>query len=305
MKTDIKPGKYNLVKTAVIFIAAALALTFFSRSFYNYRLPVVKAVLPKQGKLIFTVEGKTELDYSRVSTFYADMDGRVNNILVKSGDEVKKGQLLMQLKSALTNEVQDITAAEDGIITFVGVKKGMYVSSMQNTILYNLAEKSEEWIANLFIDEEQLKSIDKESIPTLNIVDLNETITGEITSILSYTDQTRTGYLVEILIRSNDAGLAGKRVNVTIKKESRQYDTLIPAPALHKDTEGYYVLTLQKDDGILGNGYIAKRMSVDLLDSDETYCAVRGLPADEYVIVTATNKIENGSSVFYEGDGAQ
>jgi hypothetical protein len=65
------------------------------------------------------------------------------------------------------------------------------------------------------------------------------------------------------------------------------------------------VLVLQQSDSVLGNGYEAKRMSVDLLDSDETYCAVRGLPTDESVIIASTGDITDGSDVYYEGDEVQ
>ncbi len=42
-------------------------------------------------------------------------------------------------------------------------------------------------------------------------------------------------------------------------------------------------------------------MGVTLLDSDEDYCAVRGIPSDEHVIVAATGEIGDGSNVFFEG----
>lgn len=90
-----------------------------------------------------------------------------------------------------------------------------------------------------------------------------------------------------------------KQGKITTSKDSPQYDALIPAEALRKDSVGYYVLVLHEDDSVLGDGYVAHRMSVDLLDSDETYCAVRGLPTDEIVIVSATSEITDGSKVCY------
>ena len=87
--------------------------------------------------------------------------------------------------------------------------------------------------------------------------------------------------------------------------ESVEYDALIPASALRTDAAGYYVLVLHKEDSVLGKGYVAHRISVDLLDSDKTYCAVRGLPTDETVIVSATSEIADGSKVCYEGEGSE
>lgn len=291
-----------------IFLALAvilLVLTFFSKSLYNYQLPVVEVTSPKQGELSFTVEGTGALDYAHIDSFYAEIDGRVREILVNEGDEVRKGQCLMRFQMNGTKETYDVVAAESGIITSIGVKQGMYVSSMQNTVLYELAEKSEEWICYLIISEEQLEYVDSDSIPVLYIESRNETLEGEILSIAGYVGQNQTGYKVNIRVSLDDATLYGEKADITIKNESMVYDALIPAAALRKDAAGYFVLAIQQDNGVLGNGYEAHRISVDLLDSDDSYCAVRGLPSDERVIIASTGEIKDGSDVFYEGDGAE
>ena len=290
-----------------IFLALAvmlLVLTFLSKSLYNYRLPVVEVTSPKHGNLSFTVEGTGVFDYAHIDSFYGEMDGRVREILVNEGDEVRKGQCLMRFQTNGAEETYDIVAAESGIIASIGVEQGMYVSSMQNTVLYEIAEKSEEWACYLIISEEQRESVDSDSTPVLYIESRNETLEGEIISIAGYVGQNQTGYKVKIRVSLDDATLYGEKVDITIRNEGMAYDALIPAAALRKDASGYFVLVLQRDNGILGNGYEAHRMSVDLLDSDESYCAVRGLPLDERVIIASTGEIKDGSDVFYEGDEA-
>ncbi len=291
-----------------IFLALAvmlLVLTFLSKSLYNYRLPVVEVTSPKHGNLSFTVEGTGVFDYAHIDSFYGEMDGRVREILVNEGDEVRKGQCLMRFQTNGAEETYDIVAAESGIIASIGVEQGMYVSSMQNTVLYEIAEKSEEWACYLIISEEQRESVDSDSTPVLYIESRNETLEGEIISIAGYVGQNQTGYKVKIRVSLDDATLYGEKVDITIRNEGMAYDALIPAAALRKDASGYFVLVLQRDNGILGNGYEAHRMSVDLLDSDESYCAVRGLPLDERVIIASTGEIKDGSDVFYEGDEAE
>lgn len=88
---------------------------------------------------------------------------------------------------------------------------------------------------------------------------------------------------------------------VTINNELQVYDTLIPTSALRKDSKGYFCLVLRQNKSVLGKGYVAYRIYVELLDSDREYCAVRGLPSDEQVIITATDVIRDGSSVYYGG----
>ena len=164
------------------------------------------------------------------------------------------------------------------------------------------AEKSGEWTAALFITDEQLEYVDLGSTAEVEIKGVKERLAGEIQSVVPFADQSRTGYLVQILFRFKDMEIAGRQAEITIRKDSPQYDALIPAAALRKDAVGYYVLVLHEDDSVLGEGYAAYRMSVDLLDSDETFCAVRGLPADEKVIVAAASEITDGSKVYYDGE---
>lgn len=292
-------------KIFLVLVVLLLVLTFFSKSLYNYQLPVVTVTSPKQGVLSFTVVGTGAFDYAHVDSFYAEIDGRVREILVSVGDEVKKGQCLMRFQLNGTGEMYDVVAAESGIVASIGAKQGMYVSSMQNMVLYEIAEESKEWTCYLIISEEQLEFVDLNSTPELYIESRNETVEGKITSISGYVGQNQTGYKVNISASLDDNALYGEKVDITIRNESMVYDALVPATALRKDREGYFVLILQKDSGVLGSGYEAHRMSVDLLDSDESYCAVRGLPSDELVIIASTGEITDGSDVFYEGDGAE
>jgi hypothetical protein len=297
--------KNKFTKLFIGLVVVVIVLTFFSKSFYNYRLPVVTVTLPKQGNLSFTVEGEAELTYSDINSVYANVDGRIQKILVTKGETVEVDQCLMQIAVSGSEDVYDVVATKSGVITSVGVEEGMYVSSMQNTVLYEIAMLSDEWNCTLVISEEQLEYVDTGNKATIEFTDTKEKIEGEIQSVVAYAGQNTTGYQVNILVRSEDDSLAGKRVNIVIEKDSIQYDTLIPTAALCKDAVGYYVLVLQQSDSVLGNGYEAKRMSVDLLDSDDTYCAVRGLPTDESVIIASTGNITDGSDVYYEGDEVQ
>ena len=83
--------KKRFHKIFAVLAVVLLVLTFLSKSFYNYRLPVVKAALPRQGRLIFTVEGNSEFVYAHTESVYADVDGKIREILVDVGDEVKTG----------------------------------------------------------------------------------------------------------------------------------------------------------------------------------------------------------------------
>lgn len=287
-------------KVMVIFIVLILLLTFFSKSLYNYRLPVVSVERPNQGELDFKVESAGEVFYNDISSYYSDKEGIVKMVYVKTGDKVKKGQSLLQINPIGTEKMEDVRAERDGIIASLGIETGMYVSYMSNEVLYTIAEENRKWSVILQLTEEETKNMENGNRATVNLPGRNGPLEGEVAEIVPYTGESFSGYHVDVRFDCEDDAIVGKKANVSIKEGNEVYDTLIPVSALRKDGKGYYVLTLQKDEGILGDGYKAGRNSVDLLDSDETYCAVEGIQEGTYVIVASVKEIAEGDHVYYE-----
>lgn len=300
---DNKIKKFT--KFVLVFAAVFAVCTFFSKSLYNYRIPTVTVAFPIQGILDLTVEGDTEIGYSGVRDVYCEVDGKVRRILIEAGEEVSAGQTVMQFEAYGTGEMMDITAEKAGIITGIGVNEGMYVSSMQNTVLYRYAEKSSEWTACLLIGDEQRDLVTLDSIPVFQVEGMEGAVPGRMLAITACTDQWNSGWQIQMSFQSKEGGLGGRKAKVTIDSEQQMYDTLIPVSALRRDSEGYFCLVLRQNESVLGRGFVAYRMSVELLDSDREYCAVRGLPSDEQVIISATDVIGNGSNVYYGGVSAE
>jgi len=283
-----------------IFIVLVLLLTFFSKSFYNYRLPLVSVESPKQGELDFKAESAGEVFYNDITSYYADKEGIVKAVYVKTGDKVKKGQKLLQITPVGTEKTEDVRAERDGIIASLGTEKGMYVSYMSNEVLYTIAEENRKWSVILQLTEEEAKNIENGNRAAVNLPGRNGPLEGKVAEIVPYTSESFNGYHVDVRFDCEDDAIVGEKADISIKKGNEVYDILIPVSALRKDAKGYYVLILEKDGGILGDGYKAGRNSVDLLDSDETYCAVEGIQEGAYVIVASAKEIAEGEHVYYE-----
>ncbi|MBR6477200.1 MAG: hypothetical protein IKS85_02015 [Lachnospiraceae bacterium] len=90
----------------------------------------------------------------------------------------------------------------------------------------------------------------------------------------------------------------GQNLNLSVGSRSQNYDCIVPNSALRNDTNGDYILIVESKSSPLGNRYIATRVDVTVLASDDTQSAVRGaLTGWEYVITTASAPIEAGSQV--------
>ena len=90
----------------------------------------------------------------------------------------------------------------------------------------------------------------------------------------------------------------GQSLNVSVGSRSQNYDLIVPNSALRNDTNGDYILIVESKSSPLGNRYIATRVDIQILASDDTQSAISGaLNGWEYVITTASAPIEAGFQV--------
>ena len=90
----------------------------------------------------------------------------------------------------------------------------------------------------------------------------------------------------------------GQSVSVSIGQRSANYDLLVPNSAVREDNNGKFILMVEAKNSPLGNRYIATRVDVEVLGSDDNKTAISApLYGYEYVITTATQPVEAGKQV--------
>lgn len=87
----------NIKTVGAILIILIMIFTFVSKTVYNYNLPVVTATMPLKGKLDKTEVVKGIAEWGEVVEVYTDTGGNVEEIFVKQGDSVRKGQPIARL----------------------------------------------------------------------------------------------------------------------------------------------------------------------------------------------------------------
>ena len=99
---------------------------------------------------------------------------------------------------------------------------------------------------------------------------------------------------------------AGDNVQLTIGATSKSYDLTVPNSAVREDNNGKFILIVSSKESPLGNRYIATRVDVQVLDSDDLLTALTGpLSGYEYVITTATKPVAAGMQVRLAEDVQQ
>ena len=90
----------------------------------------------------------------------------------------------------------------------------------------------------------------------------------------------------------------GQTLNVSVGQKSSNYDYIVPNSAIREDNNGKFILIVESKPGPLSTRYIASRVDVEVLASDDTQSAVSAaLYGYEFVITTSTKPVEAGKQV--------
>ena len=94
---------------------------------------------------------------------------------------------------------------------------------------------------------------------------------------------------------TGDEVTPGQSLNVSVGQKSANYDLIVPNSAIREDSNGKFILIVESKSSPLGNRYVATRVDVEVLASDDTQSAVSGaLYGSEFVITTSTQPVEAG-----------
>ena len=91
---------------------------------------------------------------------------------------------------------------------------------------------------------------------------------------------------------------SGQALNISVGQRSSEYELVVPNSAVREDNNGKFILIVESKSSPLGNRYIATRVDVEVLASDDNNTAISaGLYGYEYVITTSTKPVEAGKQV--------
>lgn len=87
----------------------------------------------------------------------------------------------------------------------------------------------------------------------------------------------------------------------SVRKDSQEYQNILPLTAIRQDAKGYYCLGIRKQDSILGEETRAVRINLTLLEKDGNNVAVEGaILSDTKIIVASEKDVLPGNRVRVE-----
>lgn len=102
--------KKLILKVSAVFLGVMVLLTFFSNTINNFSLPRVKVEQPSSGSLIKVITSEGSVREKEVVRIYSRSSRKVVDILAKTGERVKKGDIILLLdREALEEELREDT----------------------------------------------------------------------------------------------------------------------------------------------------------------------------------------------------
>ena len=215
-----------------------------------------------------------------------ELDGQRDNI-------AEQRETVEKLEKESTGAT--ITAPVDGKITELKLKAGETTSAENEVATIQIDGKGMQMSASVPMDQAKRLKVGDIAEPTNSWYYTD--FKASVKSITSDQNNPNTKKNVTFSIESTEVA-DGQSVKLQIGGKSDSYDLTIPAGALRKDTNGDFVLIVKSKSSPLGNRYIASRVDVKILASDDTTAAISGsFEGDEYVITTSTTLIKSGDQV--------
>ncbi len=189
----------------------------------------------------------------------------------------------------------EVTAPITGTIMSVNVRSGLETPS--DGIVFTMQPEGEGFTMSFTVTNEQAKR--------LSIGDVAEPVNAwrydnmqiVLESIRPDKMNPAQNKLLVFSV-SGDNVIANQSLNVSVGQRSSTYDMIVPNSAIREDNNGKFVLVVESKSSPLGNRYIANRVDVEVIASDDTQSAITGgLYGWEFVITTSSKPIEAGQQV--------
>ncbi len=187
-----------------------------------------------------------------------------------------------------------VTADIAGTVTSINAVAGKEISALDPVAV--LQPEGKGYTMSFSVTNDQAKRLAVGDVAELVNAWRYDDMTVTLASIKP--DTTEPGQKKRITFDVTGNVTPGQTLNVSVGQKSANYDLIVPNSAIREDNNGKFVLTVESKSSPLGNRYIATRVDVEVLASDDTQSAIRGGLYDyAFVITTSTKPVEAGQQV--------
>lgn len=120
---------------------------------------------------------------------------------------------------------------------------------------------------------------------------------AEISAIKTDYSNPQSSRIIELEVRGDNI-YPGQTLYVALGETGRDFESVIPNSAIREDNKGKFVYIVEAKNTPIGNRYIARRVDVQIIASDDASSAISGVNAySSYIITTSSKPITDGMQV--------
>ncbi len=233
----------------------------------------------------------------------------LENAIADAGDQDKLQALdIEKKKKELEKAAEEITKLEEkytaseivapvsGVIDSINITSGQKTEPDATLCEISLAEKG--FKMTMTVTQEQAAKLRMGSPAEItSYIQYGSTITATLAAIKN--DTANPGSRQKILEFTVEGDVTpGQSLSIAVGDKNASYDSTVPNTAIREDSDGKYILVVESKNTPISTRYIAKRVDVTVVASDETRSAITGdFTNYAYVIATSSGPINSGEQV--------
>lgn len=201
--------------------------------------------------------------------------------------EFKKLQVILETKG-------EVKAPADGVIKKMSVSTGSQTTEEASVILYETGE-SLRMTGTIYKDD--LKYVEMGGKASVKGSGGTEIPDAQIESI-SEVEEDKDSRRISILLPENTLSV-GETAEFSITREEGPFTTCVPLSALREENGRSFVYVTDKENTILGEQLVARKVEVTVRDKNNSYAALEegSLSSEQQVIISTDREISEGSPV--------
>lgn len=270
------------------------ALSKYTDEKYFELIPY-RAALDEADAALTTAENAYDDALANLSYTQSNNNKTLTSASIDLQQLAEKIKLAQDKVKELSGDAGDqIVANVNGTVTAIGCSAGDTVT--KDTIVCSIEVPDMGHTLSFSVTNDQAQRLRVGDTATVSNYYWGKEIVATLTTIRTDPKNPQTNK--ELTFDLSGDVTSGSELTISVGQKSANYDVIIPNSAIRSDNNGKFVLAIQAKSSPLGNRYLAKRVSVEVLAADDNNSAVvADLGYGDYVITTSSSPVKSGDQV--------